>query len=77
MEVETTKAYTHLLNVAIEGSAVRSTGCGRRSQTRATELAGPNGRPKTGTASCWTRQKSLQETNRCRPSPTTGPFVFG
>ena len=76
MEVETKKVYTHLLNVAIEGSPVRSTGCGRRSQTRAAGLARPIGRPKTGTASCWTRRKSLQETNRCRPSPATGPFVF-
>jgi len=60
MEVKTTKIYTHVLNVAVEGPAVGSTGCANLSQTRAAGLADPAGRPKTGKASCWTRQKSLQ-----------------
>jgi hypothetical protein len=40
MGVKTTMLYTHVSNVAVEGSAVRSTGCGKLSQTRA---AGPAG----------------------------------
>jgi hypothetical protein len=53
--------YTHVLNVAVEGSVVRSTGCGNLSQTRAAGLAGQTGRPKTGGQSYRTRQKSLRE----------------
>jgi hypothetical protein len=77
MEVETAMVCTHVLNVAIERFALRSTAGGRRPETRAAGLAGPIGRLMTGRASCWARQKSLQEENRSRPSPETGPFVIG
>lgn len=54
------KVYTHVLNVAVEGSLVRSTGYGKLSETRAAGLAPPASRPKTGRASRWTRHKFLQ-----------------
>jgi hypothetical protein len=76
MDVKTTMLYTNVLNVAVGGSAVRSTGCGKLSQTRAAGLTGPTGRPKTGKASCWTRQKSLQA-KRLPPRRGTGPPVLG
>jgi hypothetical protein len=52
--------YMHVLNVAVKGTQFRSTGCGKLSQTRAAGLTGPTGRPNTGRASYWTRQKWLQ-----------------
>ncbi len=71
MDVKTTMLYTHVLNVAVEWSAVRSTGCGRLSQTRSAGLTGPTGRPKTGEGSCCTRQKWL------RPASAVDGFVLG
>ena len=81
MEVKTAKGYTHVLNVAVEGPAVGSNGCRILSQTAG--LARRAGRPKTGRASCWTRQKSLQEkglppqsgNRRIRLRPT-GPYFI-
>ncbi len=43
MEVKTTMVYTHALNLAVEGSGVRSAGRGKLSRTRAAGLAGPTG----------------------------------
>jgi hypothetical protein len=76
MDVKTTMACTHVFNVAVEGSAVRSTGCGEPSGTRAARLDGPTGRPKTERASCWARQKSLQ-VKRLPTRSGTGRFVLG
>jgi hypothetical protein len=83
MEVKTAKGYTHVLNVAVEGPAVGSNGCRILSQTAG--LARRAGRPKTGRASCWTRQKSLQEkgfppqsgNRRIRLRPTGPYFIPG
>jgi hypothetical protein len=76
MDVKSTMHYTHVLNVAVDRSAVRLTGCTKLSQTRAARLTGPTSRPKTGRASYRTRQKSLQS-KRLPPRCGTGPCALG
>ena len=73
MEVRTTKVHTHVLNVAVEGFAVRPTGSAKLSQTTAAGLAGPTGRPKTGRASGRTGRKSLRE-KALPPQSCNGPI---
>ena len=76
MDVKTTRVYTHVLNVAVEGSAVRSSGCGKLSQgsggiNRADQSAQRLGGRVAGQGRSHCRQSG------CRLGPATGPLVLG
>jgi len=72
MEVKTPKVYRHVLNVAVKESPVRSIGLGKVVSIKSGGISRTD-RPKTEGASCWTRQKSLQE-NRLPPESGNRPI---